>query len=124
VIESDDPGVFRSGNWTAHDTDLASGGRYIFSSGSLDDTLTVLFEGTRADVIYVQHPALGRFVLEIDGVVWLEVDSASTEAAFGARASVNGLPDGPHILRIYPLAGTIAIDAFVFEKPSHERPVG
>ena len=45
VVESDDPRVQVSGSWTAHDTPLASGGRYLYSSGSPDDTLTLNFTG-------------------------------------------------------------------------------
>ena len=107
----------RTGEWTAHDTSVASGGRYIFSSGSPGDTLSVLFQGTRAEVIYVQHPALGRFGIEIDGILLQEVDSTAPDSVFGARAAVTGLPDGPHTLRVYPLSGTIAIDAFALDQP-------
>ena len=117
VVESDDPSVLRQGDWTAHDTEAASGGRYIYSSGSLEDTLTVFFQGTQADVIYVKHPSLGIFGIEIDGVLWQAVDSVAPDSVFGARATVNGLSDGQHVLRVYPLAGTIAIDAFAFETP-------
>ncbi len=114
-VESDDASVLRSGEWTVYGTEPANGGRYIYSSGSADDTLTVLFEGTTIDVIYVKHPALGAFGIEIDGVLMQAVDSTAPDSVFGAHATVNGLPDGQHTLRIYPLAGTIAIDAFAFE---------
>lgn len=117
LVESDSPLIWQTGIWTAHDTDVASGGRYLFSSGSPGDTLAVLFQGTWANVIYVMHPALGSFGIEVDGVLVQAVDSAAADSVFGALASVTGLPDGQHTLRIYPLAGTIAIDAFAVELP-------
>jgi len=58
VIESDDARVQQAGTWTAHDTALASGGRYLYSSGSAEDSLSLTFEGTRLDLVYVQHPSL------------------------------------------------------------------
>jgi hypothetical protein len=117
VVESDDASVLQTGAWTAHDTDVASGGRYIFSSGSPDDTLSLLFVGTRADVVYVGHPALGTFEIEIDGVPMQEVNSQTPDSQFGLRASVTGLSAGQHTLRVYPLSGTIAIDALAVEAP-------
>ena len=112
IIESDDPQVQRAGDWTAHDTAQASGGRYLYSTGSDQDTLSLTFTGGRVDVIYVQHPALGSFVLELDGTVIQTVLSAGPEA-FGARVSLN-IGTGTHTLRILPV-GVIAIDAFAVD---------
>ncbi|HEX3049478.1 MAG TPA: DNRLRE domain-containing protein [Aggregatilineaceae bacterium] len=117
VVESDSPIVLRTGEWTSHDTDLASAGRYIFSSGTLSDSLSILFQGTSADVVYVQHPALGTFAIEIDGALVQIVDAVATDSVFGARQVIAGLASGQHTLRIYPLSGTIAIDAFAVETP-------
>jgi titin len=115
VVEAET--VTTSGTWTAYDSASASGGRYVYSSGSLDDTLTLSFSGTQADVIYIQHPALGSFAIEVDGTVMQTVSATSVEAVFGAKASVTGLAAGAHILRIVPVSGTIAIDAFAVELP-------
>jgi len=112
IVESDDPRVLSAGSWTSYDSALASGGRYIFSSGSLADTLTVTFQGTRAEVVYVQHPALGSYVIEIDGLPVQQVITTAPESVFGSRAAIVGLPDGTHTLRVVPSVGTIAIDAF------------
>jgi hypothetical protein len=117
IVESDAAGVYRQGNWTSHDTTAASGGQYIYSSGSPDDTLTTYFEGTQAVVVYVKHPALGVFGIEIDGVLQQQVDSTAPDSEFGALATVDGLAGGQHTLRVYPISGTIAIDAFAFETP-------
>ncbi|MBI5958776.1 MAG: hypothetical protein HY866_08575, partial [Chloroflexi bacterium] len=111
TLESDDPAVMQTGVWTAHDTELASGGRYLYSSGSLDDALTFTFSGVQLDVIYVKHPALGQFIVEVDGAPLLLADSTAPEAEFGVRGSIT-LGAGEHTARLYPLFGTIAIDAF------------
>jgi hypothetical protein len=66
-IESDDAAVAQTGVWAAHDTSYASGGRYLYSSGNLEDALTLTFTGAQVDRIYVTHPALGVFVIEVDG---------------------------------------------------------
>jgi hypothetical protein len=114
TIESDDSAVIQAGSWTTHNTSYASSGRYIYSSGSMDDTLTLAFTGTQLDVIYVKHPALGSFVVEVDNVALMVVDSAATDSEFGARVSLS-LPAGTHTVRIYPQSGTIAVDAFGLE---------
>jgi hypothetical protein len=115
VVESDQEAVSQAGVWTAHATDLASGGGYLYSSGSLTDALSLTFQGTQINVIYVKHPALGSFALEMDGSVIGTVDSSAADGVFGVQVVINNLAAGQHTLRLYPLAGTIAIDAFVVE---------
>ena len=115
TIESDDARVTQSGEWIAHATELASGGAYLFSSGSVDDTLSLSFSGTRLEVVYVQHPALGVFAVEVDGAVLQTVDSVAEDAAFGVSVIVSDLAEGDHVVRIVPVSGTVAIDAFVVE---------
>ncbi len=107
--------VQTTGLWTPYDSQLASGGRYVFSSGAANDALTLPFFGTSVDVVYVQHPALGSFALEVDGTVLQTVNSTAAEATFGVRASLSGLAAAPHILRIVATSGTIAIDALYVE---------
>lgn len=116
VIESEAEPVQRSGEWTAHVTELASGGSYIFSSGSTEDTLNLSFYGSRVDVIYVQHPALGVFTIELDGMPLQTVDTVAESSVFGARATLSGLAEGQHTLRVIPASGTIAIDAFIVDE--------
>jgi hypothetical protein len=112
LIETTDPVVVQTGAWTTHTTDAASGGSYLYSSGSFEDVLSLNFVGTQVEVIYVKHPALGTFAMEIDGAVMQLVDSVAAESQFGAAALVSGLADGAHTLRIYPVAGVVALDAF------------
>lgn len=115
TVESDDSAVLASGNWTAHDTAAASGGRYVYSSGSLSDSLTLGFTGTQVEVVFVLHPALGSFAVEVDGALLQVVSSTASDTIFGMRTSITGLPAGAHVLRIVPTEGTIAIDAFAVE---------
>jgi len=117
LVESDDARIQQEGTWTARDTGVASGGRYLFSSGSPGDALTLLFAGTSVNIIYVGHPALGTFVIEVDGAALRQIDTAAPESQFGVRTSVVGLPAGTHVLRVHPASGTIAIDAFEVETP-------
>jgi RHS repeat-associated protein len=66
-------------------------------------------------VVYVQHPALGTFAIEIDGQVVRTVSSTTKQSAFGTRTQIRGLTAGEHTLRITAVSGTIAIDAFGVE---------
>ncbi len=104
--------VAQTGVWTTYDTDAASGGRYVYSSGTAGDALSLTFAGTGVDIVYVQHPAMGTLAVEIDGVIQQTIISTSDRTVFGARVAVNGLAVGSHTLRVYAVAGTIALDAF------------
>ncbi len=114
LIEAESDLVERSGTWTAHETAAASGGSYLYSSGSAEDALTLTFQGAQVSVIYVKHPALGVIVVEIDGTPVQLLDSAATESVFAVQATF-ALAEGQHTLRLYPMMGTIALDAFLVE---------
>ncbi len=114
LIEAESAWVGRSGTWTAHETAAASGGSYLYSSGSSDDALTLIFYGAQVSVIYVKHPALGVIVVEIDGTPYQLLDSLAEESVFGVQATF-ALAEGQHTLRLYPMMGTIALDAFLVE---------
>ncbi len=114
LIEAESEWVGRSGTWTAHETAAASGGSYLYSSGSPDDALTLIFYGAQVSVIYVKHPALGVIVVEIDGTPYQLLDSLAEESVFGVQATF-ALAEGQHTLRLYPMMGTIALDAFLVE---------
>ena len=115
VIEAESEALQRTGTWTAQATNRASAGYYIYSSGSPNDVLTLTFEGTQVAVIYVQHPALGVFAVEVDGVLVQTVNSVAAESVFDARTAIAGLGPSVHTLRVYPVNGTIAIDGFAVE---------
>ncbi len=112
LIESDEPLVTRTGNWGYQAAQSASSGGYLYSSGSLDDALTLEFEGTSLEVIYLQGPSLGTFTIVVDDVAVRTVIATSSEPVFDVRSVVNYLDPGSHTLQIIPAGGVIAIDAF------------
>jgi len=90
--------VTHTGTWTTHETTTASGGAYVYSSGSAEDVLSLAFAGTQLEIIYVKHPALGVFVVEVDGVPLQLVDSVAQDSEFGTKVTFT-LAEGPHSLR-------------------------
>jgi hypothetical protein len=112
LVESDDARVSRSGPWSAVNTRQASGGGYLYSSGSDTDTLTLVFSGTAIDVIYVGHPDLGMFTVVIDDKAVQTISTSMGRATFGNRLTIRGLEPGVHTLKIVPISGAVAIDAF------------
>jgi len=121
VVEAESASVLPAGSWTAHDTAEASGGRYVFSGGSPADTLTLSFSGATLEVVFVRHPALGSFNVEVDGAALLTVNSAANNSVFGERVAIP-LNPGPHTVRIIPVEGTVALDAFVVEAAAVTAP--
>lgn len=111
LTEADNANVQRMGKWTSKNTSSASGGRYLYASHP-GDTLSLTFTGTQIGVIYVKHPNFGTFAIEIDGKTVQTIDAQSDQKAFGVWATVSGLTPGTHNLRVHPVEGTIAIDAF------------
>jgi hypothetical protein len=109
LIESDDARVQREGNWTTQPSPAASGGSYLYSAS---DALTLHFAGTRIEVGYVAHPALGTLAIEIDDTLVRTVITTSQQTEFDMRAVVDYLEPETHTLRVYAVAGAIAIDAF------------
>ncbi len=118
TIEAENATVQPNGAWTAYNSDAASGGTYLYSSGVTGEALALSFEGTQADVVYVQHPALGTFAIEVDGVLLQTINSTSSDTVFGARVSLGYLNPGVHTLRVYAVDGTVAFDAFAVDNPS------
>jgi hypothetical protein len=112
VIEAESDRVRQNGKWTIHSTSFASGSQYLYSSGKRNDRLVFQFQGTRLDVVYIKHPDLGSFVIEMDGVPMQVVDAYADSTIFGATVSLSGLAQSVHTVRVYPAKGTIALDAF------------
>ncbi|NDJ86391.1 MAG: hypothetical protein GYB66_10925 [Chloroflexi bacterium] len=113
IIESDARRVVQNGDWHQQVSSSASGASYLYSSGADTDTLTLAFTGTSVEIVYVSHPDLGSFAIEIDGTVRRSVIATSEAAEFDERARIDYLEDTSHTLRIYPIDGIVAIDAFV-----------
>ncbi|MBI5930067.1 MAG: hypothetical protein HY862_12215 [Chloroflexi bacterium] len=112
-IESDDPRVAQIGKWTVQSAPAASGGRYVYSTASTDDVLTLQFEGTSVEIVYQEGPSLGSFTVVVDDVAVRTVIATQSATAFNRSTLINYLSDGPHTVQIVPIRGVIAIDAFV-----------
>ncbi|MBZ0320392.1 MAG: hypothetical protein K8L91_28525 [Anaerolineae bacterium] len=114
TIESDAPQVATSGQWQSQATPQASGGSYRYSSGAEADVLTLAFEGTTLEVVYIAGPSLGTLAIEVDGTVLRTVITTADDTAYGQLARVDYLSSEPHVLKVYAQAGgVIAVDAFI-----------
>ncbi|NDJ84495.1 MAG: fibronectin type III domain-containing protein [Chloroflexi bacterium] len=111
IIEAEAPQVIADGNWTNNNDASASGGVFL-TAGTQDDSLTLIFAGPRLDVVYVAGPAYGAFNIEIDGTIVRTVDSNYPTLSYGLEATIDYLADETHIVRIIPVGGTVALDAF------------
>jgi hypothetical protein len=114
TVESDNPLVVQSGVWGLYGEPATSGGTYLLSS-TLTDTLELAFMGSEVAVVYIKHPSVGSFAIEVDGTVMQIVNSVALEAVYDAEATISGLAYGQHVVRVYPVAGVVAIDAFKVE---------
>lgn len=77
--------------------------------------MTLNFEGSALEIIYTQAPILGIFAVEVDGAAIESVQAYADAILPGGRVSYSNLGEGMHTLRILPLDGMIAIDAFRVE---------
>lgn len=112
-IQADDPLVSRNGNWNIEQSSQTASGYYLYSSGNAGDALTLEFQGTSVEIIYVQHPSLGTMGIEIDGTVVRSVITTSEETIYGASQVVSYLDDKPHTLRIIAVQGIIAVETII-----------
>lgn len=111
TVEAETDDVAKQGSWTVQSSTQASGGNYVYSSGSTDDVLTLVFEGTMVEITYVTHPDFGDFAIDIDNNIRRTVDTTADETTFDNRAVIDYLDEGEHTLKIYAVEGVIAIDA-------------
>lgn len=120
AIESDDSQVLQIGTWNSLSVVDASGDSYLYSSGSSGDALTLEFEGTSVEIVYVTNPNFGDFAIEIDNSLHRTVVTASETTTYQNHAVVNYLEEGTHTLRVYSVSGVIAIDSFI-ANPTNSR---
>jgi hypothetical protein len=113
IIESDANQVVQNGTWNPLSIAEASAGSVQVSSGSLDDSLVLEFHGTSVEIIYVTDVNYGDFAIEIDNTLRRTVVTASDTPTLDNHAVIDYLDDDHHTLRVYPVSGVIAIDAFV-----------
>lgn len=113
LVESEDVLVEQAGTWTSQSAGSASGGSYLYNTGSLDDTLTLLIEGSTFEIVYVAGPTLGMMAVEVDGTVLATPSTFATSTTYNQVYTINYLEPGIHTLRVYGQENNlIAIDAF------------
>ncbi len=114
VIESDDPLILRTGQWNLQVASGASGDSYLYNTAGQDTpALSLQFSGSYLEVIYTSGPNLGILAIEVDGTVRRTIITQSDTAQFMQRSIIDYLTDESHTLRVYPVQGTIAVDAFI-----------
>jgi hypothetical protein len=75
------------------------------------------FVGTSVEVVYVQNPARGSFTIVIDETAVRTIQTDGDETSFDLTSVIDYLEPGPHTVRIVPIDGTVAIDAFYVTVP-------
>ncbi len=114
AIESDDPLILRTGQWNLQSAAGSSGDRYLYNAAGQDTpVLSLQFSGPYLEVIYVSGPNLGILAVEVDGTVRRTVITQSDTPHFMQRTVIDYLTDELHTLRVYPVQGVVAVDAFI-----------
>ncbi|KAB2853360.1 MAG: hypothetical protein F9K46_18465, partial [Anaerolineae bacterium] len=122
-IESEDALVQQQGTWAIQASSQASGGSYLYSSGSLDDVLTLEFTGTAIEIVYVAGPSLGTLAIDVDGIVLRTVITTADSTAYQQTTRLDYLTDESHTLRVYAQeGGIIGVDAFVLPALTGPKP--
>jgi hypothetical protein len=114
-IQSGDSLITSRGAWTAAASERAMSDDYLVSAANSGAELELMVEGASVDVLYVAGPEYGAFVIEIDDVAALTVDSHAAQVAYGQIAHV-AVAAGQHTIRITAANGArIAIDAIIVD---------
>lgn len=112
TVEAESTWVNQSGNWQLRTAATASNESCLYSQGGTqNDVLTVRFTGAYVSLSYVTDSGMGVMAIEIDGQVRRTVDTSASELSY-RRVTIDYLEPETHVLRVYPVEGTIAIDAF------------
>jgi hypothetical protein len=115
TVEGTEPDITRSVGWMPVPHAPASHEQYLLSSGG-EETLSLRFEGTGVDVVYLGAVGGGTFSIEIDGMIEQMVNTSTPELRYGQMASIHNLPPGQHTLRIIVHAGgQIGLDAILVD---------
>ncbi len=124
LIESDASPVSQSIGWISMSQPAgASGGSYLMNR-TPDASLSFAFQGTQVVIDYVQGPSFGSFAIELDGNVVQQVSTGAPVYEFNDQFTIGGLSPETHRLRIYPVQGVVAIDAFLVQgTPEAASPV-
>ncbi|NDJ78595.1 MAG: hypothetical protein GYB65_20285, partial [Chloroflexi bacterium] len=111
-LESDDGAVEGVEGWTVVNAADASGGSFLSSGANTSAMLTLTFDGPSITVDYVKREGYGSLAIEVDDEVVQVVDSYLDAGTQIDSFTVDGLGDGQHTLKVYPLSGTVGVDAF------------
>lgn len=120
-IQSHNTRIMREGNWATVVDPLASGSSYLTAS-TQNDVMTMFFAGTTIEVVFLKGPGQGSFAIEVDGVVLRTVDTNDVALGYFFKSTIDYLSAANHVLRLYPVAGTVAIDAYFVPPPAFANP--
>lgn len=109
-LESDDTLVVQQGDWQTVEAGDASGGSYL-SAGDQSSVLYLSFEGAIVHVKYATGPDMGTLAVEVDNTVLRTVVATADSAGFDSVV-IDYLDSRTHLLEVYPVDGTAAVDAF------------
>ncbi|MDX1994024.1 MAG: hypothetical protein SF029_16685 [bacterium] len=122
TIQGTEPTVTRTAGWTLMNDSTADQSSYLLSSGE-QETLSIVIEGRGLDVVYLGVPGGGSFTIEVDGVVMQTVNTDTPSLRYSQLASVHGLGEGRHTVRIIAQwGGQVALDAILIDGVILETP--
>jgi hypothetical protein len=125
-IEDTDPAIEYQGGWHRKDDADASGGTYHRrvgaknGGGGPNPTARLVFAGDEVTYIYATSTGGGTADVSIDGQLVQTVSFAGTtsEPAFGASATFDGLGEGTHEIVVAHRSGIAYLDAFEIDPAS------
>ncbi|MCI0709275.1 MAG: alpha amylase N-terminal ig-like domain-containing protein [Chloroflexi bacterium] len=118
-VEAESAAVTNAGTWFTDQSEAASSGAYLVSTGQIGDALTLDFSGDQLGILYMEKSSAGTMMIEIDGVVW-RILRTSGDGNAGAITLLTGLGAGNHTVRLYSTDGVIAVDALFVEALSEQ----
>ncbi len=108
--ESENPTIFRIGDWTETPFAGASGGTALCATGNLA-RLAIPFDGTSVGVTHVVQPGGGSYALVIPGGTG--ASPVNTNGTLGLETRTGStINTGRNVARVEVLSGTVCIDTF------------
>jgi hypothetical protein len=106
-----DPSIYKQGNWKYQSANRAVGGGYMYSSGQQGDSLTMFFQQPNLDVIYLENPSFGTFVVIVDNTIVRKISATASRSVFNVHVGIRNLSNTTHRLQIIATSGPIAVGA-------------
>ena len=113
LVEAEDVEVLRVGTWQVQSAREASNGSYVISSGNLEDNLQLAFTGSTLNISIVMGPGLGTLGVAVDGIELQTINTQWESQRYNVQVTFTNLGDNSHTVRVYPVNGVIAVDAFL-----------